>query len=520
MNKNKIHIILLTLIIILAAFLRIYHINSAPAGIYPDEANNGTNAYDAQLNNNYQWFYPDNNGREGLYINLIALSFKFFGVSIFTLKLTSILMGILTVLGVYFLCKELFIGKPRLALIASYLTAVSFWAINFSRIGFRAILMLPITTFSAYFLLRGIRENKKIYYIIGGFIFGLGFHTYIAFRIAPPLFLILIVFFIISQKKFICEKWFGLVLFGIFAFISTLPMLITFKQHPEYLNSRTGDVSIFSVTDENIATTLTKTIGLSLGKFNFYGDQNWRHNYPPHPILEPFVGVMFLIGIFTLAFIFFKLLFVRFKNKTQNKRLVTYTFLLAWFVAFLAPEFMTIEGLPHALRSIGTLPVVYIFAAYTLNYIIDYSEKFSSKIHKIVFAITIILLIYVGIFNSLKYHVYWANEVEQARSFDKSLTDIAFYVQKLPAETTKYVFGDPLKRLPIELLNEKTPNLIFLYEQEVEKIDFTKELIIITTNNEELLKLISENAIKKNVKLKKEIKLYDLESEFIVLTPQ
>lgn len=138
MTKNKIHLILLTLIIILAAILRIYNIDSAPAGIYPDEANNGTNAYDAQLNNDYQLFYPDNNGREGLYINLIAFSFKFFGVNMLTLKLASILMGILTVLGVYFLSKELFIGKPRLTLIASYLTAVSFWAINFSRIGFRA----------------------------------------------------------------------------------------------------------------------------------------------------------------------------------------------------------------------------------------------------------------------------------------------------------------------------------------------------------------------------------------------
>ena len=63
-EKNKIiYLTIFILIIILGITLRIYNINNVPSGIYPDEANNGTNAYDAQINNTYKWFYPDNNGR-------------------------------------------------------------------------------------------------------------------------------------------------------------------------------------------------------------------------------------------------------------------------------------------------------------------------------------------------------------------------------------------------------------------------------------------------------------------------
>jgi 4-amino-4-deoxy-L-arabinose transferase-like glycosyltransferase len=499
-KSNFIHYALLTLIIIMAVFLRVYQIDSAPAGIYPDEANNGTNAYDAQLSNNYQWFYPDNNGREGLYLNMMAIFFKFFGVSFLTLKLTSIVMGVLTVLGVYFLTKELFLEKRRMALIASYLTAVSFWAIMFSRIGFRAITMLPILTFSTYFLLRGIRKNKKIDYIIGGFIFGLGFHTYIAFRIAPLVFAVLIFFFILSKQNFLKKSWAGLLLFGTFAFVSLMPMLWTFQQHPEYLNSRTGDVSVFAENETPLTETLSKTIILSLAKFNFYGDQNWRHGYPPYPTLEAIVGLTFAIGLFSSIFIFFKLFYLRIFKKMQNRKLAIHAFLLAWFVGFLAPEFMTTEGLPHALRSIGVLPVVYIFSALTFDYILEHTEKYAPKFVKIVSIILIVILLFIGIFNVSKYHLFWARETQQAEAFNKPLTDIALFVQSLPAEQNKYVFFDgPLEQLPVRLLNEQKDNLFLLYKNEVNKINFQNNPIILTSHQDEnLVKEITNQAFQKN----------------------
>ncbi len=483
-KKNKIiHFTIFGIIILLAIILRIYNINNTPSGIYPDEANNGTNAYDAQLNNDYQWFYPDNNGREGLFINLMAIGFKFFGVSVFTIKLPSILMGIFTVIGVYLLSRELFISKPRLALIASYLTAVSFWAVNFSRIAFRAIMMLPVLTLSFYFIFRGIRTNKWWNFALAGFIFGLGFHTYIAFRITPVLLIVLFVLLLLQQGFAILKKhWKNLLIFILFALISASPILYTFHAHPEFLNSRTADVSVFANTQDGLTSTLTKTITTSMLKFNFYGDQNWRHGYPPQPTLEFFVGAMFVGGIILSIIIFFNYFIRRFTRKVRNRKLVTHGLLLAWFVGFLAPEFLTTEGLPHALRSIGTLPVVYIFAAFFINFIIERSKKLSRELHIATLFFIIALLIISGLCNILKYHKYWATNPHQAQSFNKNLTDIAKYIKTLPQNSNKYIIAGPLERLPIKLLNETTPNLYFLYEDEIDKVDVSKNFYILMSN--------------------------------------
>ncbi|HIP50328.1 MAG TPA: glycosyltransferase family 39 protein [Candidatus Pacebacteria bacterium] len=514
-KKNKIiHFTIFAFIIILAIILRIYNIDNTPSGIYPDEANNGTNAYDAQLNGEYQWFYPDNNGREGLYLNFIAIGFKFFDVSTITLKLPSIIMGILTVIGVYLLSRELFISKPRLALIASYLTAVSFWAVNFSRIAFRAIMMLPILTFSFYFIFRGIRTNRWWNFALGGFIFGLGFHTYIAFRIAPTLLIVLLILLLLQQGFTVLKKhWKNLIIFTLFVLVSAAPIFYTFHTHPEFLNSRTNDVSIFANNENGLVPALTETITTSLLKFNVYGDQNWRHGYPPQPTLEFFVGLMFVGGIILSTIIFFTYLIRRLRGKTNNRKLVTHGLLLAWFIAFLAPEFLTTEGLPHALRSIGVIPVVYILAAFFINFLIERSEKLPRKMYVITFALIITLLIISGFCNILKYHKHWATDPRQAQSFNKNLTDIAKHIKTLPQNSNKYVIAGPLERLPVKLLNETTPNLYFLYENEINKIDTSKDFyVLMSVRKDDVIDTLSSNT-----DISTDTIITDLNTKFIII---
>ena len=159
MAKRKIYILLsLSLIIALGLFLRAYNINHVPLGIYSDEAFNGLDAINA-MHGHWQWFYEANDGREGLFINLIAICFKLFGVSIPALLLPSIFFGTITILGVYLLSKELF-QNERIAIIGALLAAVSFWAIDFSRISFRAIMLPAVLVFSFYFLWKGLRSKK------------------------------------------------------------------------------------------------------------------------------------------------------------------------------------------------------------------------------------------------------------------------------------------------------------------------------------------------------------------------
>ena len=191
----------------LAAFFRFYQLDKLPPGLYADEAMNGNNALEALATGNFKVFYPENFGREGLFINIQALFLKlfvpFFGHEPWILRLPSAVFGTLTVLGVYFLAKELF-KRESIALLSSFLIAVSFWHINFSRIGFRAIMAPFFLTWAIYFLLRVIGPIGQIrltgwigrirpigFAGLAGLVYGLSFHTYIAYRATPLLFFVL-----------------------------------------------------------------------------------------------------------------------------------------------------------------------------------------------------------------------------------------------------------------------------------------------------------------------------------------
>lgn len=469
--KNKIKIyLLLFFVIALGFFLRFYGIEHVPPGVYPDEAMNGEDAYKANLSGNYQLFYSANEGREGLFINLIALCFKFFGISILTLKLPSIIFGTLTILGTYLLVKELF-QKERPAIISAFLISTAYWSINFSRIAFRANMLPFVLVFSFYFVFRGIRTKKWFDFAIGGIIFGVGSHSYIAWRIAPLILIILLIAFILSKKSFLKEYWKFIAIFIFFSTAITAPIAYELYSHSNYLHAPIDDISIFSplINHGQPFLTFLKSLGLSLIKFNFVGDQNWRHNYPPYPVIDPLTGIAFLFGLIYSLIKLKRLIADRFFRQKIVLDLIPYSFLIFWFFIMLSPEFLTGEGLPHALRSIGTLPVVFIFSALAFEYLFSRAERLAPSRRKIIQVLLILVLVFIGLFNSIKYFYFLPKNPRAANSFDKNLTDISSYLKTLPAQKEKFVvnsFGpyhSPLDRLPIQIFNLDLPNLTYLY---------------------------------------------------------
>ena len=121
---------LLLLILGVAAFLRLYEFGAIPHGLHPGEGMNGANALQVLETGRPQPFYPENNGREGLYVNVAAVSIAMFGHTAGALRFPSAIFGILTVLGVYFLAAELF--SRRAGLLAAFFLA------HFSRLALRA----------------------------------------------------------------------------------------------------------------------------------------------------------------------------------------------------------------------------------------------------------------------------------------------------------------------------------------------------------------------------------------------
>jgi hypothetical protein len=234
---------------------------------------------------------------------------------------------------------------------------------------------------------------------------------------------------------------------------------------------------------------------LSLAKYNFWGDQNWRHNYPPYPILDPLTGIAFLFGLIYSVIKLTKFLTARFLYKVRNPEMDKYVFLVVWFFALLAPEFMTAEGNPHALRSIGTLPVVFLMAGITFDYFLKRSDGHSYFFRKIVGGIVIFMLLFVGLFNSIKYHVFWANKIEAARSFDKNVMEISDYVKTLPTQTEKYIVAENMQRIPIQLFNQGLPNTYYVYTGQaiyIEPKDKNNFVVVFTDRNDDIVNTLQQ----------------------------
>lgn len=434
----------LLLIIALAFFVRFYHIEQIPAGIYPDEAANGVDAVHALETGDLQLFYPANFGREGLFINIQALFISVFSNTITGLKFASILFGTLSVLGIYLLGRELF-HRRGAALLSAFMLATSYWAINFSRIGFRAIMTTFLLSFSFYFFFRGLRSQRIRDFLFSGLFFGLGLHTYIAFRVAPLILIVLLPILMLSYERFLRRFWKHGLVFALGAFITAAPMLhYFFVSHPEDFSSRSSHISVFApeINHGNLWGTIGKTFSLSLLKYNFWGDQNWRHNYPPYPVLDPFVGTFFLAGFLFLIWQTVTLLGRRIREGDRDTRLVRNTFLLGSFFVMLMPEFLTDESLPHALRSIGTQMPVFLIATLSAFWVLNKALRSQPGTKVALLSLLIITLSLSATVNLTKYFVFFDGSPHAGAAFNENYTNMARYLLSLPDTTKKYVLID------------------------------------------------------------------------------
>src|SRR5579863_1289083 len=149
---------ILSVILLIAASLRFYGLKTTPPGLYLDEAADGANAVQAWESGDFKVFYPEDNGREGLYINGASVFIHFLGPSAWALRLPAAVFGLLTVLGIYALTAELI--SPLAGLCAAFFLASSYWHVNFSRIAFRAIAAPCFLVWALYILLLAFRRLR------------------------------------------------------------------------------------------------------------------------------------------------------------------------------------------------------------------------------------------------------------------------------------------------------------------------------------------------------------------------
>jgi len=536
MSRKK-ELIFLFIILIIAGFFRLWQLDKIPPWLFPDVAMNGNDAWETLKNVNFKVFYPENNGREGLMIWLIVFSFLIFGVSVWSIKIVAAIFGTLTVLGLYLLTKELFNNNQNnraIALLSSFFLAISFWHTNFSRLGFRAILLPFVLVFSFYFLFKGfnsLQKNNQHFYqtslkfLGAGLFFGLGFYTYTSFRMAVLILpFIFIPYWFVSKKENLQKEFFlHTFSFLLIVFIVALPLGIYFLSHPQDFIGRATPISIFA--KENPLKEFAKSLILHLAMFNVYGDPNFRHNLAGSPMIFWPIGILFLFGLFYATYQLIK----NFKIQQINiLNFWLFLFLISWWFIMLLPGILTYEGIPHALRTIGVIPPVFILsglAGYKIYQLFN-----QNTINKKLLIFTCFLFLASLLFSEYnKYFNLWAKNEKIDEAFGKKYAQIGYFLNSLPDGAKKYVIIDtpnnPLYGISIDA---QTPIFIertkfkdkraeYINFRDLEKIDLSqridlsqKEIIILPLYEDNIFQELFSKFPQGQIKIENNLKYYYL----------
>jgi len=225
-------------IIFIAAFFRFYQITIVPPHPSLDEVSIGYNAFSILKTgvDEYGTKFPIllrayDDWRPALYIYLVVPFVKLFGLSIFAVRLPSVIMSILDIVGIFYIARELLVylkkDKDKLfsffPYFAAFLLVVSPWHIYISRLGHEANLALFCFIFGILFFFRFLNTSRNLFFYLFILFFAFSFDSYQSTKIVIPLFSILL------SSIFIKKIWLKkkMLIFGfLIGLVVVLPIII------------------------------------------------------------------------------------------------------------------------------------------------------------------------------------------------------------------------------------------------------------------------------------------------------
>lgn len=451
-------------ILAVATFLRFYKLATLPPGLHPDEAANGLDVISMIEKHKFAAIYDTNGPREALFLYLQGIFVwigHFFHIAALNytplaLRIAPAIIGIVTIWGIYLLGKELY--NKNVGQFAAAALAVSAWHIQFSRNGFRAIMAPLALIFLFYFFMKAYKEGKLKYYIATGVTFALGFYTYLSFRMAPLVLIALLIFILVKDKKFLVNNWKKISWMGVAFLIVMLPMFVHFYHVPaDILGRSSTSIMNKDLNGGNPAKTFLVGVEKTVLMFNVHGDENYRHNLGGTPMLDPLVGILFWIGV---ILILLKL------NKIEN------FLLLMWAGALAMPELLTAEGIPHALRIVGIIPVVFLTVGVAVDWILT-----RLKVEKYSYIALITLLIVSGGFGYYKYFVQFPERGETGEAYAEDMVAIANDLNAAPASRKNILIVGEYGTKTVQFITNSTKRTWDRYEARD-----TNKIIVPTSN--------------------------------------
>lgn len=419
-------------IVVLAAFLRFYKLGTIPMGIVNDEAGYMYSAYSIWMTGHdlAGKFLPLSinldNSFSPIPIYLGAPFIGILGLSPFVGRLPFALIGLGSVILIYFIAKQLF-NNRGIALASMFVIAVSPWHIQFSRAAYDAGLVVFLILLGTYLFMKGIKAGGGVLWSIPIFI--LAFYTYHATKIFLVFYIPLLLFYYRVELLKIKKVF---LIFVVVSILTLLSFLVVMK---------TQNVTRQNVLLWNDTETAKQVVDLERAKnsapffireiFNnkpLYFLRIMRENY-----LEAFSpNLLFLYGersaiygihfrgplyIIELPLLILGLYFLFAKAKKPNRLFI----LVAIFLAPL-PSAVTLDK-AYMSRSVMLLPFFSILIGCGIYYL---SHDLFAKNKKIYIAAFI--SIYIFLIISYFYQYQFRYSIYGAETWHKSSRDLAIYM--------------------------------------------------------------------------------------------
>jgi 4-amino-4-deoxy-L-arabinose transferase-like glycosyltransferase len=389
----------LVFIILLASVLR-FILPGTPPSLNWDEVSHGYNAYSILTTGTDEWgefmpiiFRAYGDYKLPAYIYLTAASEFLFGLTIFAVRLPSVLAGIGTVTFTYFLMLEMLNRKPKdnslynynwMASAAALLVAVEPWSFFLSRAAFEANLALFFFVSGIYYFLKFVNANNSKFDLLkSALLLGLTVWTYNSYRIFTPLMVLTLCFI---YKKALFEIYTHKKRLVIFA---SLLLSVFFVPMFIQLGSPVGQArySWVGILDQGSINNINEARGAGCSRLicnkytytvrefeknylshfspNFLfikGGSQYQFSVPGHGLLYLINLPLTILGIIFLA----KTKLIPFKSKLL---------IVAWTMLAPISSSLTREA-PHVLRSVTFIPIPMMLSVLGLYAIISLLPKF------------------------------------------------------------------------------------------------------------------------------------------------
>lgn len=404
----------MTLITLLAAALRLLGLDRVPPGLHFDEAVYGLMALDI-YHGATPVFFPAYTGREPLYMYVMAGVFRLVGVNAYGIRLTSALLGLLTVVLVYALGRVLF--SRRVGLLAAAVLAVLYWHLTVSRNGYPNILIPPLECLALLLLWKGYRDGRPWQLALGGVFVGGVLYTYLAARFFPITVALIFLYALLVDTRRGRKRLPGLLLAALVALLVFAPLGSYFLSHPHDFMERAGQVLVFKQAPDQVLRVIGNNLLQTAGAFFVRGDPRQHYNLPGKPIFDPLMALFFLLG-----------LGVTFRRWRRPE----YALLPLWVIGMSLPALLTVDLMPQSQRMFGITPALALLAALGLETVMRQTSNVTGLVSRLTFhvsrftsyAITVFLLFETAA-TAVTYFGNWGRQTATYYTFHTDYTQLA-----------------------------------------------------------------------------------------------